>query len=76
MRAQASLGREQQLVLWSSPLVILEAGAGSDPQEPSEDLEQKFKSMMREMARVFASPGAASNRQCTFRSHLPGICLK
>jgi hypothetical protein len=53
MQAEVALGGDQRLVLWSSPLVILEADAGSDPGKPSEDLRETFKRMLREMARVF-----------------------
>lgn len=53
MQAEVALGGDQRLVLWSSPIVILEANAGSDPKRPSEDLKETFKKMVREMARVF-----------------------
>ena len=53
MRARVALGREQRLVLWSSPLVILEADARSDPGKPSADLQETFKKMSHKMARVF-----------------------
>jgi hypothetical protein len=53
MQAEVALGGDQRLVLWSSPLVILEADACSNPDKPSEDLEETFKRMLREMARVF-----------------------
>jgi hypothetical protein len=55
MRAEVALGGDQRLVLWSSPLVILEADAGPDPQRPSRALKATFKTMMQEMARVFVS---------------------
>ena len=53
MRAEVAIGGDQRLVLWSSPLVILEAKARSDPETPSGDLKEPFKRMVREMARVF-----------------------
>lgn len=52
MRADVALGRSVQLVLWSSPMIILEARAGSAPQRPSEDLTEAVRRMMDEMARV------------------------
>ena len=54
MRAEVAVGQDQRLVR-SSPFVILEADAGSDPDTPSEDLKEAFEAMAREMTWVFVS---------------------
>src|SRR5262245_7561692 len=55
VRAEVALGGDQRLVLWFSPLVILEADAGPNPKRPSRALKATFQTMMQEMARVLVS---------------------